>query len=603
MALDVFICHCARDQAIADVLCAEMEAGGVMRCWKAPRDVPAGGDWESALIRAVWQCKIFLLIHTAASNESPLIRRLVGCARELVMPVLSLRAEPLDIATELAPLLTGARTIDASDGAVAGHLPDVAAALKNLLANIPEPETARPAAGSAYSSFNAAALLRDAPASASSGAYPQPDMRYMPPSTGERASPASTPPLIFARPAPPAPPARLPRRRRLIRAAIAGVGLIALGMCGIIVLQQHRTGPQPADAAPLVGGPATGASQQKKLSPAEQRAAQLVLQEKLEASPWVARGIDLATRMARSMNVARLSVKAINFGTSQSVRDASGQPLAMALCRLDGILPSDAHVVQLVEALRNQPNCHNVDVDEPADIAESGTTQRRFAISFTLSDPGSQDASSPHRLADSTALDSDALLHSVRYERAILDMSHSAEVLGITLTRVRADAETEHPTRRRTDGFPVHRTTITIEGVAQNDAIVTSFAGRLQQISAVDELTGMASSPAESRTRLSRRFEITLALLDVARSQTTLAAPARAPSQPGRADAQAAARSLKVGAISSVGGVRVASINNQICSEGQTIEKCLVERINADSVQMRCGNFRFQLKITGAQPH
>ena len=74
MAHDVFISHSAKDKATADAVCAKLEAEGI-RCWIAPRDVTPGLEWGAAIIGAIKQAKVMVLVFTANANGSQEIRR------------------------------------------------------------------------------------------------------------------------------------------------------------------------------------------------------------------------------------------------------------------------------------------------------------------------------------------------------------------------------------------------------------------------------------------------------------------------------------------------------------------------------------------------
>ncbi len=68
MAHDVFICYANRDKTVAEAVCSKLEGNGI-RCWIAPRDVPAG-KWGGAIMEAVAQCQIMVLVFSASSNQS-----------------------------------------------------------------------------------------------------------------------------------------------------------------------------------------------------------------------------------------------------------------------------------------------------------------------------------------------------------------------------------------------------------------------------------------------------------------------------------------------------------------------------------------------------
>ena len=76
MPHDVFISYrdSANDKAAAERVCAHLEAEG-FSCWIAPRDVLEGDDYGAAIAHAVEECRIVVLIFSAAANESRQIAR------------------------------------------------------------------------------------------------------------------------------------------------------------------------------------------------------------------------------------------------------------------------------------------------------------------------------------------------------------------------------------------------------------------------------------------------------------------------------------------------------------------------------------------------
>ena len=52
MTHDVFISYSSIDKAAADAACAVFEGEGI-RCWIAPRDIPAGAEWAESIINAI----------------------------------------------------------------------------------------------------------------------------------------------------------------------------------------------------------------------------------------------------------------------------------------------------------------------------------------------------------------------------------------------------------------------------------------------------------------------------------------------------------------------------------------------------------------------
>jgi flagellar biosynthesis GTPase FlhF len=71
---DVFICHSTKDKPIADAACAALEARRIS-CWIAPRDILPSVEWGEAIVNAIIECKVVVLIFSLNANESADVRR------------------------------------------------------------------------------------------------------------------------------------------------------------------------------------------------------------------------------------------------------------------------------------------------------------------------------------------------------------------------------------------------------------------------------------------------------------------------------------------------------------------------------------------------
>ena len=79
MAHDVFISYSHKDKVVADAICARLEQDGA-RCWYAPRDITPGADWAGAIIEAINNTKIMVLVFTDFSNSSQQVMREISNA-------------------------------------------------------------------------------------------------------------------------------------------------------------------------------------------------------------------------------------------------------------------------------------------------------------------------------------------------------------------------------------------------------------------------------------------------------------------------------------------------------------------------------------------
>ena len=97
----VFISYASQDVAVADALVETLELCG-LRCWIAPRDVIAGSLFAEAIVRALNEAKVFVLILSVHAGASPHVGKEIERASAKRRPIIALRtdSEPLSPAFE-----------------------------------------------------------------------------------------------------------------------------------------------------------------------------------------------------------------------------------------------------------------------------------------------------------------------------------------------------------------------------------------------------------------------------------------------------------------------------------------------------------------------
>ncbi len=177
MAHDVFISYSAKDKATGDAVCAMLESEGV-RCWIAPRDVLPSMEWGEAIIDAIEECRIMVLIFTANANASPQIRREVERAVNHGVAILPLRMEDVLPGKALEYFIGNVHWLDALTPPLEAHLKNLAGTIKIVLGRM-EPRATQPARQTA------------------AGETPQvaepPELAAVPPAEPDTASPAPHP--------------------------------------------------------------------------------------------------------------------------------------------------------------------------------------------------------------------------------------------------------------------------------------------------------------------------------------------------------------------------------------------------------------------------
>jgi hypothetical protein len=165
MAHDVFICYSSRDKAIADAACAALESRKI-RCWIAPRDVPPGQPWAGALVRAIDESRILVLVFSSESNSSPQVIREVERAADRGLPIIPLRVEDAQPSQDMEFFIKRLHWLDAVTPPLEGHLQRLCDTVQALLAGemVGRPETVRPVGVAAAEGARSAADAQRPPA-------------------------------------------------------------------------------------------------------------------------------------------------------------------------------------------------------------------------------------------------------------------------------------------------------------------------------------------------------------------------------------------------------------------------------------------------------
>ncbi|MCK5646563.1 MAG: toll/interleukin-1 receptor domain-containing protein, partial [Anaerolineales bacterium] len=121
MTHDVFISYSSKDKAVADAVCATIENRKV-RCWIAPRDVPPGLPYAAALVNAINDSKVFVLVLSKGSNSSGAVMREVEEAVDTGIPIIPLRIEDIEPTAAMRYYIKSLHWIDAMSPPLEKHL-------------------------------------------------------------------------------------------------------------------------------------------------------------------------------------------------------------------------------------------------------------------------------------------------------------------------------------------------------------------------------------------------------------------------------------------------------------------------------------------------
>ena len=132
MAYEVFISHSSKDRKIADAVCARLEEDR-LRCWIAPRDIGPGVSWPAAIITALCDCKVMVLVLSQPSNASPQVFREVERAVHKGVIIIPFRIEDIEPSGGLEYFIGSSHWLDALTPPLQRHLDRLAETVGRLI--------------------------------------------------------------------------------------------------------------------------------------------------------------------------------------------------------------------------------------------------------------------------------------------------------------------------------------------------------------------------------------------------------------------------------------------------------------------------------------
>jgi hypothetical protein len=190
MPHDVFISHSSLDRDAAYALCESLEAAQVP-CWIAPRDIPAGSDWQGEIMEAISGTKMMLVLFSQNGNASANVSKEVTAAADARVPIIPVRLDDTPPSATLRYHLSGVHWLDAYPPPLDGHLSRIADLVRGRVARL-APQAPRPAPAAAPEAAPAAPpAARPTPAAPTAPAAAAPTVAQPNPFAG--AAPARAP--------------------------------------------------------------------------------------------------------------------------------------------------------------------------------------------------------------------------------------------------------------------------------------------------------------------------------------------------------------------------------------------------------------------------
>ena len=139
----VFLSHAREDAAAAQLFCEALEKNAI-KCWIAPRDVPAALEYLKAIVAAVETSKVLMVLMSTSANSSPFVMREVSLALDAGISILPVRLQDVPPAGSLKFCVQGLHRLDAFPKPLTDHLPGVLAAIRVLAAETSVAEEDQP---------------------------------------------------------------------------------------------------------------------------------------------------------------------------------------------------------------------------------------------------------------------------------------------------------------------------------------------------------------------------------------------------------------------------------------------------------------------------
>ena len=135
-AFAVFVSYAKADQTKAEGIVASLEERG-FKCWIAPRDVHPGHPYGDEIIWGIEKSQAFILVLSAASNESTFVAREIERAVSKKKPIFTIRVEAVEPSPSLELFISGTQWIDALSGGLGAAIDRLANLLQEEEGNKP----------------------------------------------------------------------------------------------------------------------------------------------------------------------------------------------------------------------------------------------------------------------------------------------------------------------------------------------------------------------------------------------------------------------------------------------------------------------------------
>ena len=133
----IFISYPKENKEVAEILCDFLEQNG-LRCWIAPRDIPPAQSYSKAIIQAIKDSRLLILVFSSHANQSDHVLREVERAANRKIPILPFRIEDTALSEDLEYFLSTPQWLDAYEPPLESHFALLLEAVRRLYGTSPD---------------------------------------------------------------------------------------------------------------------------------------------------------------------------------------------------------------------------------------------------------------------------------------------------------------------------------------------------------------------------------------------------------------------------------------------------------------------------------
>src|SRR5262245_18169016 len=126
-----FISYAKRNRSTAEELCAVLERSGIA-CWIAPRDIAPGTAWPAAILGAIADSCLMIIVVSRDAYRSRQMAREVERADNEGVPILPIRLDGTPLGGQLQFFLGNKQWLDFTSGSFEGREPELVDAVRDL---------------------------------------------------------------------------------------------------------------------------------------------------------------------------------------------------------------------------------------------------------------------------------------------------------------------------------------------------------------------------------------------------------------------------------------------------------------------------------------